>query len=134
MALAEKQNERLIFENRAGTTVNDIFPDDEANEAVNEIDGNIAGVDWEAEPPEQEIQDPEVHIPHIKNNQYAALADDEDENEDNQENYTGSTGVENDGKITGVRHENESKGVDSNNESTEIKSESGSMGATDKAY
>ena len=39
IALAKKQNEGLIFENRTGATVNDILPDDEANEAL--IDGNI---------------------------------------------------------------------------------------------
>ena len=42
-----------MFENYAGVTVNNIFPDDEANEAFNEIDGNIAGVEWEAETLEQ---------------------------------------------------------------------------------
>ena len=45
MALSEKQNEGLIFENRADITVKDILPDDDANEAFNEIDGNITGVD-----------------------------------------------------------------------------------------
>ena len=51
----------------------------------------------EEEYPEQEIQEPEVHIPHINNNQYAALTDNEDDdgNEDDQENATKSTGVEN---------------------------------------
>ena len=48
MDLAKKQNEGLIFENRTGATVNDILPDDKANEAFDEIDGNIAGVEWEA--------------------------------------------------------------------------------------
>ena len=52
MALSEKQNEGLLFENRAGVTVNDILPDDDANEAFKEIDGNIEGVDWEVETPE----------------------------------------------------------------------------------
>ena len=47
MALAKKQNEELIFENLTGATVNDILPDDKANEAFNKIDGNITGVDWE---------------------------------------------------------------------------------------
>ena len=46
MALDEKQNEGLIFENSTGATVNDILPDDEANEAFNKIDGNIVGVGW----------------------------------------------------------------------------------------
>ena len=46
MALAEKQNKGLIFENCAGARVNNIFPDDESNEVFNEIDGNIAGVEW----------------------------------------------------------------------------------------
>ena len=53
MDLAKKQNEGLIFENCVGATVNDIFPDDEANEAFNKINGNIAGMDWEVEPPKQ---------------------------------------------------------------------------------
>ena len=51
------------------------------NEAFKNIDGNIAGVDWEVEPPEQEIQDPAVYIPHLNNNQYAALAGDEDDDQ-----------------------------------------------------
>ena len=86
MALAEKQNEGLIFENRAGATENDILPDDEANKAFNEIDGNIVGVNWETEPPEKEIQEPAFHILHMNKNMYAALADneDDDENEDDQ--------------------------------------------------
>ena len=114
--------------------VNNILPDDDANKAFNKIDRNIAVMDWEVEPPEQEIQEPEVHIPHINRNQYAALADDEDDdkNEDDQENNTKSTGVGNNGEITGVQHSNKSTGVDSNIESTGIKLESGSTGATDK--
>ena len=44
MSLAEQQNEGLIFENRTGATVNDILPDDEANEAFDKIDGNITGL------------------------------------------------------------------------------------------
>ena len=35
MALAEKQNKGLIFENRTGATINDILPDDKTNEAFN---------------------------------------------------------------------------------------------------
>ena len=35
------------------------------NEAFNKIDRDIEGVDWEVEPPEQEIQEPTVHILHI---------------------------------------------------------------------
>ena len=86
MALDEKQNEVLIFENRAGATVNDIFPDDEANEEFNRIYGNITGVDCESDPPEQEIQEPAVHILYIQNNEYVALADNDDynKNEDDQ--------------------------------------------------
>ena len=49
MALAEKQNKGLIFENRTGATVNDILPDDEANKAFGELDGNITGMYWEVE-------------------------------------------------------------------------------------
>ena len=93
MALAEKQNEGLIFENRTGATVNDILPDDKANEAFDEISGNIIGVEWEAE---VETREPASHAPQTLNNQYAALAD-EEENEDNDNK---STGVDNDGKIT----------------------------------
>ena len=48
MDLSEKQNEGLIFENRTGATLNDILPDDKANEAFDKIDGNITGVEWEA--------------------------------------------------------------------------------------
>ena len=79
ISLSKKQNEGLIFENRTGATVNNIFPYDETNKAFNKIDRDIAGVDWEAEPPEQEIKEPAVHIPHINNNQYAALAGNEDD-------------------------------------------------------
>ena len=73
MALPKKQNKGLIFENCTGATVNDILPDDEANETFNEIDRNISGVDWEAEFPEREVQEPAFHMPHLKNNQYASL-------------------------------------------------------------
>ena len=45
MALDEKQNEGLIFENHTGATVNDILPDDKANEAFDKINGNITGVE-----------------------------------------------------------------------------------------
>ena len=51
MALSGKQNKGLIFEKRTGDTVKKILPDDEANEALNKTDGNIARVDWQAEPP-----------------------------------------------------------------------------------
>ena len=44
MALAEKQNEGLIFENRTDAMVNDILPDDEANKAFDKLNGNITGV------------------------------------------------------------------------------------------
>ena len=97
--------------------VNDILPDDKANETFDEIDGNITGVEWEAE---TETQEPETHTPQTYNNQYAALAD-EEENEDND---NASTGVDNNGEITGVRHDDEITGVDSNNKSEE----SGSTG------
>ena len=112
MALSEKQNEGLIFENRTGATVNDILPDDEANEAFDELDGNITGMDWEAE---TEIQDTEAHMPQLNNNQYAALTG----REDNEVNDKKSTGVDNDRKITGVRHDEKITGVDSDNESAE---------------
>ena len=69
MALFEKHTEGLIFENRTSATVNDILTDDEANDAFKKIDGNIAGMEWEAEP-----QDLEAHMTQLKNNQYAALA------------------------------------------------------------
>ena len=119
MALAKKQNEGLIFENSIGSTVNDILPDDEANETFDEIDGNIKGVEWEAE---AETQEPETQTPQTYNNQYAALAD-EEENEDNDKKITG---VENDSEITGVQHNDKITGVDSDNKSAE----SGSTGPT----
>ena len=120
---------------RTGVTANGILRYDDVNKAFNKTDDNIAGVDWKVRPLEQEIQDPEVQTTHIKNNQYAALADDEDydENEDNQENDTKSTGVENDGKITGVQHDDKITVVDSDNERMGIKSESGITGANDEA-
>ena len=93
MASAKKQNKGLIFENRTDARINDIWPDDKANEAFNKIDRNISGVDLEAE-----IQELTSHIPQLKNNQYSALAG----KEGNEDNDTESTGVENDGEITGV--------------------------------
>ena len=48
MALAEKQKKRLIFENCTGATVNDILPDDKANEVFNKIVKKITGLDLEA--------------------------------------------------------------------------------------
>ena len=66
MALAKKQNEGLIFENRTGATVNDLMTDDEANKSFDEINRNITGVEWEAE---TEIQEPVTHIPLKNNNQ-----------------------------------------------------------------
>ena len=110
MALAKKQNEGLIFENRIGATVNDILPDDKATEAFAEINGNITGVEWEAK---AEIQEPATHILQINNNQYAELTG----KEDNVVNGNKSTGVDNDGEIAGVRHNEEITGVDSENES-----------------
>ena len=123
MALSKKQNEGLIIENRTGATVNHILPDDEVNKALNKIDGNITGLDWEAE-----IQEPAANMPQLNNNHYAALAGDKGDDANN----TKSTGVDNDRKITEVRHDNEITGVDINNESPGVKSESGSMGATYK--
>ena len=64
-------------------------------------------------------------MPQLNNNQYAALEGEEDD----EDNDTESTGVENDGKIKGVQHGEKTTGVDSDNEITE----SGSTGATDKA-
>ena len=46
MALAEKQNEGLIFENHTCAKVNDVLLDDEANEVFNENGINIVEVDW----------------------------------------------------------------------------------------
>ena len=63
-------------------------------------------------------------MPQLNNNQYAALADEEDD----EDNDTESTGAENDGKSIGVRHNEKITGVDTDNERTE----SGSMGETDK--
>ena len=53
-------------------------------------------------------------MPQLNNNQYAALAGEEE----NEENDTKSTGVENNGKITGVRHDNKTSGVDNDNDIT----------------
>ena len=50
-------------------------------------------------------------MPQLNNNQYVALAGEEDD----QNNYTESTGVENDGEITGVRHDDKITGLDSDN-------------------
>ena len=96
MSLAEKQNEGLIFENSTGATVNDIMPDDKANEAFKKIDRNITGVDWEAK-----IQEPAAHMPQLNNNKYAALEGEEDD----EDNDTEITGMENDEEITGVQQE-----------------------------
>ena len=61
----------------------------------------------------------------LNNNQYDALAGEED----NEDNDTESIGVDNGSKITGVRHDDKITGVDSNNENTE----SGSTGEADEA-
>ena len=120
----QEKNEEIFFENHS-VMVNNIFPDEDANKAFNKIDRNISVVDWEAEPPEQEIKEPVVHTLHINSNQYAVLADDEDDdkNEDDQENNTKSTGVGNNGEITGVQHGDKIKGVNRDIESTGIKLE-----------
>ena len=122
MDLAENRMKAWFFENSTGATVNDLLPDDKSNEAFNELDGNITGVEYEAE---TEIQEPETYIPQINNNQYAALVGEEE----NEGNANKSTGVDNGGEITGVRHDEKITGVDSDNES----SESGSMVSTDEA-
>ena len=88
----------------------------------NELDRNITGVEWEAE---KEIQEPAKNILQINNNQYAALACEED----NEGNDNKITGVDNNREITGVRQDDEITGVDSNNEIREL----GSTGATDEA-
>ena len=78
-------------------------------------------MEWETE---TEIQEPATHVPQINNNQYAALA----EEEENKGNDNEITGVDNCGKITGVRYNDKITGVDSNNESAE----SGNTGSTDE--
>ena len=65
-----------------------------------------------------------AHTPQLYNNQYVALAG----NEENKDNNNKSTGVKNYGEITGVRHDKKITGVDSDNESAE----SGRTGSTDK--
>ena len=74
---------------------------------------------------EAETQEPATHTPQTYNNKYAALAD----KEENEDNNNESTGVDNDSKTTGVRHDDEITGEDSDNESAE----SGSTGKNDKA-
>ena len=108
MALSKKQNEESIFENRTGARVNNILTDYEANEAFDELDKNITGMDWELQ---TEIKEPAAHMPQLNNNQYASLASEED----NEGNENESTGVDNDGEITGVRHDKKITGVDSDN-------------------
>ena len=49
--MAEKQTEGIIFENHLGIAVNNILSDGDVNKAFSEIDVNIAGVEWEEEPP-----------------------------------------------------------------------------------
>ena len=68
------------MKNRTGATINDILPDDKANEALDKKDGNITVVEWEAE---AETREPATYTTQTFNNQYAALAD-EEENEDNK--------------------------------------------------
>ena len=64
-------------------------------------------------------------MPKLNNNQYAALAGDEDDNKswDDQEKKREIIGVQHDDKITGV---------DSDNRITGVNSEPGSTGATNK--
>ena len=100
--------------------MNGTLIEDKANEVFNKIKGNIAGVEWEVE-----IQEPAVNMPKLNNNQYAALAGDEDDNKswDDQEKKREIIGVQHDDKITGV---------DSDNRITGVNSEPGSTGATNK--
>ena len=45
MAMAKTQPEGLFFDNCTGISVEDILPDDDANEAFSKIDRNIVGVE-----------------------------------------------------------------------------------------
>ena len=74
----------MIFENCTDANLNDILSDDKANEAFEKIDGNTTGVDWEAE-----IKELLVHVTQLNNNQYVALAGEEDD----KDNDTESKGV-----------------------------------------
>ena len=111
IALAEKQNESLIVENRTGVTVNNILPYDETDEGFDKIERNITGVEWETE---AETQETSTYTPQTFNNQYVALV----EEEENEDNNNESTGVENNGEITEVQHNNKITAVYSDNKST----------------
>ena len=63
-------------------------------------------MDWEAE-----IQDLAAYMPQLNNSQYAALASEEDD----EDNDTKITGVEKNSEITGVRHGDKIIGVDRDN-------------------
>ena len=52
--MSKKRHKGVIFDYRLGIARDNILPDDDANEAFREIDGNIAEVEWEAEPLEAE--------------------------------------------------------------------------------
>ena len=46
MPLSKNQSEGLFFDNCTGISVEDILPDDDANEVLRDIDRNIVGVEW----------------------------------------------------------------------------------------
>ena len=118
VALAENQSEGLIFENCTGIAVDDVLPDYDANKAFREIDVELTGVELETEPLEAKLTqaEPAGSILHNNqyillpnNNQYALIAENEEDNEDNNKS---------------TRVEDERTGVDSNdNKSTEVNSE-----------
>ena len=114
MALSEKLSEGLVFDHPAGIAVDNIIPNDDANKAFREIEGNISGMVWETEPIEvkpTEMETPEANThnnqympiadqystPAAKNNQYAPLAEN-NENDEDKDEITGageeSTGVD----------------------------------------
>ena len=44
MALSDKYNKEIVFDNRVEVTFDDIMPDDDAKNAFSKMDGNVARV------------------------------------------------------------------------------------------
>ena len=62
-------------------------------------------------PQEPVLQNAAIHLLHIHNNKYAALVDDEENDEEKHRNDNESTGVDNNDKIIGVDSDEKTTGV-----------------------
>ena len=73
--MAKTQPEGLFFDNCTGISVEDILPDDDANEAFSKIDRNIVGVECQTDTLEDKPTYTEPTEAIIHNNQYMQLSE-----------------------------------------------------------